>query len=402
MRPRVIVLSTILPLPVDRGDRNRLFHLLRLLSTMADVRLLSVARAWEPPVHDVSPLAPVEVRTIALSASAVMAYGGWSLATARPYQLTRYALPRVRHFVARELAEFRPDVFWGFQAPAFPFLELATGQRRIIDLVDSPSRYAAMLRDSPDVSWMARASSAAQWRLRAFERHFVAHCHTVLVNSPLDLAHVRAFAPEAVTVTVLDNCVPRSMLDFPWQPDPSRRPTLLFVGNLAYAPNAAAVRRLVKEILPRVRQKAIDATLTVCGARGEALANELGDQPGVRFLGFVDDLVSLYRAASVMVVPVPVAGGTQYKLLESLAVGLPSVTSRVSAEVTGLVDGRQAIVADSSDEFAEAVLRVLGDECCARGLSTGGRQFIAENHTWESKRAVVARAIGVTIDHVAD
>ena len=103
-----------------------------------------------------------------------------------------------------------------------------------------------------------------------------------------------------------------------------------------------------------------------------------------------------------MVVPVPVAGGTQYKLLESLAVGLPSVTSRVSAEVTGLVDGRQAIVADSSDEFAEAVLRVLGDECCARGLSTGGRQFIAENHTWESKRAVVARAIGATIDHVAE
>lgn len=392
-RPRVLVFSTLLPLPVDRGDRNRLFHVLQLLATMADVRLVTVARAWEPPVRDMSPLGPIEVRTLEVSAGEVMAYGAWSALTCRPYLLTRYAMPRVRHFVSRQLAEWRPDVFWGFQAPAFPFLDLATGQRRVIDLVDSPSRYASMLRDSTDVSWLARASSAVQWRVGEFEGRGVAQCHAVLVNSSLDQEHVRGLARDGVTVAVLDNCVPRSLLDHPWQPDPSRPPSLLFVGNLAYAPNAAAVRRLVTEILPRVRDRAPGAHVTICGARGEGLAGDLGQHPGVRFLGFVEDLLPLYQGASVMVVPVPVAGGTQYKLLESLAVGLPSVTSRVSAEVTGLVDGREALVADSSDEFAAAVLRVLHEPDLARRLSAAGQQFILERHTWESKRGIVARAV---------
>jgi len=133
--------------------------------------------------------------------------------------------------------------------------------------------------------------------------------------------------------------------------------------------------------------------VTICGARGERLADDLGHHPGVHFLGFVEDLLPLYQGASVMVVPVPVAGGTQYKLLESLAVGLPSVTSRVSAEVTGLVDGQEALVADSSDEFAAAVLRVLREPDLARGLSAAGQQFISERHTWESKRGIVARAL---------
>lgn len=394
MKPRVLVFSTLLPLPVDRGDRNRLFHVLELLATVADVRLVAIARDWEPPVEDMSPLKAIDVRTIGVSARDVMAYGAWSAVTARPYLITRYAMPRVKRLVARELAEYEPDVFWGFQAPAFPFLDLAHRQRRVIDLVDSPSRYAAMVRESADVSWMARVSSAAQWRLRAFEARGIGQCHAVLVNSALDQEHVRELSGSGVRIAVLDNCVPRSMLDQPWEADPSRPPQLLFVGNLAYAPNAAAVRRLVTEILPRVREDVRDAQLIVCGARGEELARELGQHAGVHFSGFVADLLPLYQGSSVMVVPVPVAGGTQYKLLESLAVGLPSVTSRVSAEVTGLTDGEEVLVADSTDEFVAAVLRVLRDGGCAGRLSAAGRRFIAASHTWESKRGIVVDAIG--------
>lgn len=394
MRPRVLVFSTLLPLPVDRGDRNRLFHVLRLLATMGDVRLVAVARAWEPHVQDTSTLAPVEVRAIEVSAPEVIACGALSTATGRPYLVTRYALPRVRRFVARQVDDFRPDVFWGFQAPAFPFLDLADGQRRVIDLVDSPSRYASMLRGSPNVSWAARLTGAIQWRLSQHERRAIARCHVALVNSTLDRLYLGGLGADAATIGVLENCVPRSMMDHAWQPDPARLPGLLFVGNLAYVPNVAAVRELVTQILPRVRARVPEAHLTICGPRGEALARELGQRPGVRFLGFVDDLVPLYRGASVMVVPVPIAGGTQYKLLESLAIGLPSVTSRASAEVTGVTDGREILVADSADEFAEGVLRVLRDAECARSLSANARRFVAAHHTWEGKRDIVARAVG--------
>ena len=122
---------------------------------------------------------------------------------------------------------------------------------------------------------------------------------------------------------LLDNCVPAELLAETWSPPSGGPPTLLFVGNLAYLPNAAAVRLIVSDILPRVRRRLPEARLVVCGARGEALAREHAATPGVEWRGFVDDLRPLYRNAHAMLVPVPLAGGTQYKLLESMAVGLP-------------------------------------------------------------------------------
>jgi glycosyltransferase involved in cell wall biosynthesis len=395
MKPRVLVFSTLLPFPGNRGDRNRLLRLLQTASTMADVRLVAIVRRWEPAVTETNALGPVELRTIDMSAQEVMAYGALSAATGRPYLITRFATPRVRRFVAQQLSDYRADVFFGYQASAFPFLPMAARQRRVIDLVDSPSRYASMARASGDLTWTARIGSAVQWRLAEHERRAVADCQAVLVNSELDRQYVETLVAGATPIMVLDNCVNRSFMEQPWRPDPSQPPGLLFVGNLAYPPNAAAVRQLVTEILPRVRARMPSAHLEICGARGEGLARDLGGQPGVRFLGFVDDLRPVYRRASVTLVPVPIAGGTPTKLLESLAIGVPSVVSRVSAEVTEVVHEREVLVADTSDEFAEAAIRLLADPDRSVTLSANGRRFIEARYVWENKRDIVATALGV-------
>jgi glycosyltransferase involved in cell wall biosynthesis len=396
MTPKVLVFSSLLPIPIDRGDRNRLFHILHLLAGVGRVRLLAVERAWEPPVQDLACLAPIEVRTTRLSAADVVANGMWAALTGRPYLITRYASARINRFVREQFRDFQPDVFWGFQAPSFPFLAKAGGVRRVIDIVDSPSRYAALTRRAPDISWKVRLGMAVQWRLASYERRAIEVSDATLVNSRADLAYLRALVPTCANRLVwFDNCVPRSLMDEPRPVVDKRPPQLLFVGNLAYAPNAAAVRVIVNDIVPRVRERHPDAELLVCGARGGALARELGQRPGVHFLGFVADLKETYRRASVMLVPVPLAGGTQYKLLESLAVGLPAVVSRVSAEVTGVADNREVLIGNTPQEYAEAVNRLLVDDKLAERLSKAGRAFIERNHTWESKQELVARLIGV-------
>ena len=389
-RPRVLVFSSLLPLPIDRGDRNRLFHILHLLTKSADVRLVAVDRDWEPAVRDVAPLAPVDVHSIRVSAREVTVRGLWSAATGRPFLITRYALPRIQRFVREQARQFEPDVLWGYQAPSLPFLGDAGRARTIIDLVDSPSRYVGMTRENREIAWSARLAMAVQWRIASYERQAVASCDTTIVNSRADLEYVRALTGRSERVIVLDNCVPASFMARPWTFDARRPPQLLFVGNLAYAPNETAVRLTVNEILPRIRARMPEASLVVCGARGEALARELGGRPGVMFRGFVDDLVPVYLSSSVMLVPVPLAGGTQYKLLESLAIGLPAVVSRVSAEVTGIEHGRQGLVADTPDDYAEAALTLLSDGTLASRLSAAGRSLIEAEHTWESKAGLVA------------
>ena len=101
----------------------------------------------------------------------------------------------------------------------------------------------------------------------------------------------------------------------------------------------------------------------------------------------------LYRESSVMLVPVPLAHSKQYKLLESLAVGLPSVVSRVSASVSGIEDRHQALLGETPDEYAEAICQLLANDALAAELSRAGRAFIEAEHTWDSKRDVVARLL---------
>jgi polysaccharide biosynthesis protein PslH len=392
-RPRVLVFSTLLPLPVDRGDRNRLFHTLQLLASVATVQLVAVERAWETPVHDVAPLGAIDVIRVPVTARAVAAAGGWAALTGRPYLVARYALPRVRRAVRDAVHAFAPDVFWGYQAPSFPFLAAAPRARRIVDLVDSPSRYAGLVTASREVPMSARLAMGVQWRLAASERQALSLMEAALVNSGADAAHVRALAPASTEVVMLDNCIPRDLMRVPWQPDASRPPTLLFVGNLAYVPNAAAVRLLLTAILPRVRRRFPEARAVICGARGDALALEFAGMAGVEFRGFVPDLLPLYRSGSVMLVPVPLAGGTQYKLLESMAVGLPAVVSGVSAAITGVAHGTHVLVGDSPDEYADAACRLLSDATLAAQLSAEARRFVEARHTWESKRPLIERLV---------
>jgi len=392
-RRRVLVFSTLLPVPVDRGDRNRLFHILALLGSLADVRLVAIERTWEPPAPEWHP-PDLDVHRLRVGAREIAAFGAWAAVTGRPYLITRYALPRLRRAVREHVRAFAPDVFWGYQAPSFPFLADAGGARRVIDLVDSPSRYVGLVTRHGGVPLASRVAMAVQWRIAAHERRAVQDAAAAIVNSAADAEHVRALTGRRDGIVLLDNCVPRELLAQAWTPAPEGPPTLLFVGNLAYVPNAAAVRLAVTTILPRVRERIPDARLVVCGARGEALAAELGSPSGVEWRGFVDDLAALYRTAHVMLVPVPLAGGTQYKLLESMAVGLPAVVSRASAEVTGVVDGEHVLVGETADDYAAAVVRLLQDGALARRVSGAARAFVEARHTWESKRPLVADLIG--------
>jgi glycosyltransferase involved in cell wall biosynthesis len=84
-----------------------------------------------------------------------------------------------------------------------------------------------------------------------------------------------------------------------------------------------------------------------------------------------------------MVVPLRHGGGTRLKILEALAWGLPVVTTSIGAEGLGLVDGRQALIADSPQAFASAVARLLDDDELWRKLSRSGRVFVEERYDWE-------------------
>jgi glycosyltransferase involved in cell wall biosynthesis len=336
----------------------------------------------------------VDVRIVRAGKWEVAAKGLRSLLALRPHGVFRYDLRRVRAFVSREIEEFAPDVLWGFQLPSCPFFPLAGPARIVLDLVDSASRYVSEHVGSPGIPFRAKVDSLLQFRLREIERRAIEASSAVLVNSALDVAHLRRATGDERKVIQLDNCVPSALLNESWHAAGVRRPhTILIVGNMAYTPNFYGAVEYATRAFPVVREQISDAELWICGARSDSLARTLRSSAGVRVLGFVDDLVPLYKSASAVVVPVPYAGGTPYKLLEALAIGVPTIVSPATSEVCRVAHEREVLVADSPAAFARLTLSAIEDDALAASLSAAGRRFIEQRHTWESKRELIVSLV---------
>ena len=240
----------------------------------------------------------------------------------------------------------------------------------------------------------SRTVGAIQWRIEHFERLAVKASDVVIVNSRLDQEHLQRLHGDCAKPVVVENCVPSDLMFRQWTWVPSSPKRIVFVGSMAYPPNRSGVERFAEQILPRIRSQEAETEFVICGPGSLSLSRKLRDKPGVRVAGFVEDLVSMYLSASVLVNPVPVAGGAQYKLLEAMALGLPIVASPDSAAVGSMTHGKELLVADSTESFASAVLAILRDPKLAARLSENGREFVRAHHIWEDKTDLLRSVIG--------
>jgi glycosyltransferase involved in cell wall biosynthesis len=156
------------------------------------------------------------------------------------------------------------------------------------------------------------------------------------------------------------------------------REHLLFVGNFFHRPNVDGVRFFVKEVLPLVRERLPRVELQVVGDNAPPEFAE-HEREGVRVLGYVPDIEPLFARARVFVAPVRFGAGVKGKIGEALAHGLPLVTTNVGAEGMSLRDGEEALIADSPEEFAAAVVRLYEDAALWRRVSDNSRAHVGRH-----------------------
>ena len=113
--------------------------------------------------------------------------------------------------------------------------------------------------------------------------------------------------------------------------------------------------------------------------------------------GSVPDVRPYARRSALMVAPLNIARGTQNKLLESMAMGVPVVTSRVAAGGVDAVAGEHFLVSSTPEEYRDAILRIIDHPEERRRLAEAGRTRMLSHHAWPSSMrrldAIVARCI---------
>ena len=163
--------------------------------------------------------------------------------------------------------------------------------------------------------------------------------------------------------------------------------TISFIGRMDYYPNQECMFDFCAHTWPILKARRPTLKLVIVGADPSPAVRKLADLDGVSVTGSVPDVRPHVLRSALMIAPLNIARGTQNKILEAMAMGVPVVTSRVAAGGVDAEDAHHFLVADDAPGYAEAILRVVADPAERQRLSVAGRERMLSHHAWPKSMA---------------
>jgi sugar transferase (PEP-CTERM/EpsH1 system associated) len=384
----VLFVTLNLPYPPDRGPRIRDFFLIKEVARKYDVLLLSLLEdAAQLPYRP-------EMRRYCRVVEAVVAgrhpptevlraaWQGWR--AGRPAATWLFYDEEMAYKIQEMVAEHDVDIIQiehSFLAPYVDAIPRGSGCKTVLDLHNIGfAQYRRMI--GLDIGAGEKLGFVLKWWLmRGWEVRYAQRFDCCLVVSPGDAALLRAQNPR-LSVAVIPNGVDSSL--YQPLPEPGQGNTLLLIGTIRYPPNRDAVLWFADRILPLIERRVPDVKLLVVGHVPTEQVQRLARRGNVIVTGSVADVVPYYQAARVSVVPLRGGGGTRLKVLESMALGRPVVSTSIGCEGLDVVDGEHVLIADGPAEFAAAVIRLLEDGELRARMRDQAWQLVRKQYDWAS------------------
>jgi glycosyltransferase involved in cell wall biosynthesis len=166
---------------------------------------------------------------------------------------------------------------------------------------------------------------------------------------------------------------------FQWQA-PSPQPRVMFIGSMDWPANQDGVRFFMDEVWPRVLERVPAATMKVIG-RSPPPRLVARAPASWQFTRYVDDIRPHATGSAVSVIPLRVGGGTRIKAFESMALGVPVVSTAIGVEGLPIQDQEHYLRADTAEEFADQVVQLLVNRELSDGISRRARSFVESQHS---------------------
>lgn len=150
---------------------------------------------------------------------------------------------------------------------------------------------------------------------------------------------------------------------------------LLFIGNFNHPPNYDAIQYFCHDIYPLILKKLPDVKLYIVGNNPPSDILSLSSDK-IIVTGYVKELSPYLKRARLSVNPLRYGAGMKGKIGEAFSWGLPVVTTSIGAEGMGLIDGVDALIADSAEDFGQKVVLLYEDKELWKKLSINGKKKV--------------------------
>ncbi len=387
----LLVLTPRYPYPVVGGDRLRIYQLCKALSAHYRLTLLSLC---ESRAEMAMPLPNDGVFT-SIERLYLPRWRSWlNCLTALPREVPL----QVAYYRHRAFHERAAALMATHDAAIAHLIRVGDAIKdmpgvKFLEMTDAISLNYERIRETRHARNDLRSQIFAleSRRLRRYEETIVDRFDHSFLVSDIDRRFLFEGQPRRLArVSVCSNGVDLRAL--PYTFEPAGR-DIVFIGNMHSLQNLDAANFAAVEVLPRVRTRSPGTMLRLIGRIHPEQAARLAAIEGVHVTGEVPDVAAAARGGGVGICPLRLGAGVQNKVLEYMALGLPTVSTALGLEGFEARNGQELLVADDADALADAVLHLQANRTVARAMAVAARTYVDAHHSWEARLAPLVACV---------
>lgn len=385
---RILFLSSWFPYPPINGAKIRIYNLIQYLAKYHEIDLVAFTRTI--PIEEARMHLP-HLEQFCRSAEVVAArpfvpdslaaYKGF--VSLRPRSVVQTYNPEMAKLIEEKIRSNAYDVIVASEVSMPSVVSLLAaridGVPKVLDALE-----VALAKDAYErqASPLHRIRYGLTWyKLRRFTKEMLQKSDACTVPSEQEKQNLLEIMPQHSRIEVIPHC-----LDLPHYAGsfgPLQPMSLTFTGSFTYHANLDAAYYFLEDIYPRVKAGLSDVSLNIVGSTDGVDLNRWHVDDSITFTGLLQDVRPTVAQSWLSVVPLRLGAGTRLKVIESMALGTPVVSTSKGAEGLEVVHGENILIADEPGEFAQAVLEILRNPRLREKLSVAGRRLVRERYSSE-------------------
>jgi len=372
---KLVIITPRVPDTLDKGDKLRIFHQIKFLSKFHKIYLICLERKKNKKLIIEQYLEKIyTLNNSKIDRIFNILY--YTIIKKKPIQVSYYYSKKSQKKIDDLIKTINPDWIYCQLIRSSEYVK-SYKQKKIIDYMDSFS--LGLKRRKPISYGLMKFFIQFEYkRVEKYEKNIFNYFNSHTIISNFDKENINHSKKDKIIV------VPNGVdTNFFKKKESKNENIILFVGNMSYPPNILAAKFICEKIFPLINSKKIDFKIIIAGSSpSQEVRNLAKIDSRIKITGFVDDIRSVYKNASIFIAPMFIGSGLQNKLLEAMSMKIPCITTDL-ANKSLKATNNEIIIANNEYEFSIKCLELLNNSKKRFELGENGHIFVKENFSWE-------------------
>ena len=372
---KIVVLTSRIPYPLEKGDKLRIFHQIKHLSESHEICLICLNENSQRIDTSVLQEMVSEFHVVQISKWKIPFRLFFALFHNLPFQVEYFLERKSKKKIEAIIQEFNPNHIYCQLIRTAEYVKDLFQFDKTLDYMDAFSA-AAMRRAKTEKGISKIFWKIESGRVKNYERSIFDYFnhHAIISEQDRNLLAI----PSNKKISIVPNGVDTFHFK---NSNQNKKHDLVFAGNMNYPPNIAAAIFLVEEILPKLLSQFPNITVLIAGANPSSDIQKLASE-NVTVSGWMNDIREAYCESRVFVAPMFIGAGMQNKILEAMSSELPVVTTSLAAEAFPEKNLSKIVEANTAIEFADSIQFYLLNEAVKVSDGKNNRIYVEEKYSW--------------------